>query len=114
DGPVDITARIVIAADGLGGRVLRPSDAIVSTPNVYSRIGAGATCDDPPAWCGHGVIYMFCGHGGYVGIARQEEGKGAVGAAFDVGFVKDQGGLALAAAAIIKQASGRDAAWARA
>ncbi|GMW00267.1 MAG: putative oxidoreductase [Candidatus Hydrogenedentota bacterium] len=109
---VSVRARIVVAADGLGGRLLHTIDAIDSAPYPSSRIGAAATIEPLPDWYEPGVIHMACGGGGYVGITSDERQRGAVGAAFDVRFVKEQGGLAAAARAVLREAGHADAEWA--
>ena len=90
-----ITARVVIVASGLTG-----GDAV---PEAGSRIGAGATVPAGmvPSFFENGTIFMATGHGGYVGLVRVEDGRLDVAAAFDVGFVKAQGGLGPAARAVL-------------
>lgn len=90
-----VRAKVVIVATGLGG-----SDA---APDAGSRIGAGVVvpADAVPAHFTPGTIFMATGFGGYVGLVRVEDGRLDVAAAFDVGFVKAQGGLGPAAETVL-------------
>jgi flavin-dependent dehydrogenase len=93
-------ASLVLAADGLGGQLLSGS------PTPGSRIGAGTTTDDVPDYFRPGCVYMACGSGGYVGLARLEDGRLDVAAAFDREMTRRAGGPGEAAASIL-----RDVAW---
>lgn len=99
-----VTARLVLAADGLGGRLLRGTDAFESPSAEDSRIGAGVMAHDAPSAYGPGTIYMACGTGGYVGLTRVEDGRLDVAAAFDTAFIKDSGSLARAAERVLLEA----------
>lgn len=81
-------ARVVLAADGLGGRLLdgRPLPADPS-----SRLGGGVLLQDRSASFRPGTIYMALGRDGYVGVVRVEGGKLNVAAAFDPAAVKRDG-----------------------
>ena len=96
-GTREVNARVVIAADGLNGR-LTGTDA---EPDATSRIGAGVVLDSAPEFYGPGTIFMAVGRGGYVGLVRVEDARLDVAAAFDPGFVRDAGGLGPAAAAVL-------------
>jgi flavin-dependent dehydrogenase len=97
-GPeVTIRARIVIAADGLAGRVTS-SGSVKAT----SRIGAGAILCDGPCEFTAGIIFMAVGRGGYVGLVRLEDGRLDVAAAFDTGLVRASGGPGLAAVEVLR------------
>lgn len=54
-----------------------------------------------PPFFARGTIYMVAGRGGYVGLVRVEDDRLDVAAAFDPGFVRANGGLGPAAAAIL-------------
>ena len=90
-----VSTRITILASGLTG-----GDA---TPDPGSRIGAGVTvpADAVPPFFANGTIFMATGRGGYVGLVRVEDGRLDVAAAFDVAFVKAQGGPGAAAEAVL-------------
>jgi flavin-dependent dehydrogenase len=91
-------ARVVLAADGLGGNLLARAGVTAAPPDPGARIGAGATLDDGPAFYRPGVIYMACGAGGYVGLVRLEDGRLDLAAAFDGTEVRHAGGPGAAAA----------------
>jgi flavin-dependent dehydrogenase len=94
-GGVAVRSNVTVLAGGLAG-----GDA---TPEPGSRIGAGTTvpADAVPAFFRPGTIFMATARGGYVGLVRVEDGRLDVAAAFDVGFVRTQGGLGPAAAAVL-------------
>ncbi|WP_052383983.1 NAD(P)/FAD-dependent oxidoreductase [Litchfieldella xinjiangensis] len=99
-----VSARLVLACDGLGSRLLReavPNDLHVDST---AHIGLGATLDDAPEPYCPGTIHMACGPHGYVGLVRVEEGRINVGAALDPRWVKQQGSPAAAVAAVLRQA----------
>lgn len=98
-----LTARIVVAADGLAGQSLagEPGHRIESRRS--SRIGAGAVATHGPEWFQPGTIYMACGTGGYVGAVRLEDGRLDLAAALDPWHVRRQGGLGQAAAVILAE-----------
>jgi 2-polyprenyl-6-methoxyphenol hydroxylase-like FAD-dependent oxidoreductase len=96
-------ARILVAADGLGGKLLtgEPGFRILSLRN--SRIGAGVVAPEGPAFYESGSIFMACGAEGYVGVVRLEDGRLDVAAAFDRRAVRRLGGPALAATRMLAQ-----------
>ncbi|MBY0524765.1 MAG: FAD-dependent monooxygenase [Gemmataceae bacterium] len=98
---VDVEARVVVAAPGLGGRFI-PGE----TPRAQadSRIGAGVVADGPPEFYVPGRIFMATGHGGYVGLVRREDGRLNIAAAFDASFVKQEQGPGAAAMRVLQQA----------
>ena len=99
-GPeVIIRARVVIAADGLAGRVTS-SGSVKAT----SRIGAGAILTDGPCEFTAGTIFMAVGRGGYVGLVRLEDGRLDVAAAFDPAHVRASGGPGSAAVRVLDSA----------
>lgn len=104
DTAVDVEAKVVLAADGLGGRLLRDTD-FEARPSGDSRLGAGSVTDefDPGSYL-PGVVYMACGGQGYVGLVRIEDGRLNVAAAFDVDFLKASGSMGHAAAEILRAA----------
>ena len=101
----EVVARVVVAADGLGGRLLARAGA-AAEPEAGARIGAGVTTADAPDFYRPGVVYMTCGAGGYAGLVRLEDGRLDVAAAFDAGAVRAAGGPGGAAARLL-----REAAW---
>jgi flavin-dependent dehydrogenase len=96
-----ITARVLIAADGLGGQFLAGEQGHVIERVADSRIGAGAVTENGPKWFEPGTIYMACAPGGYVGLVRLEDGRLDLAAALDLAFVRQRSGVADAVAEII-------------
>ncbi len=99
----EISAQVVIAADGLGGPLLaRAGEA--APVEAGARIGAGATTTDAPDFYRPGVVYMACGAGGYTGMVRLEDGRLDLAAAFDAAHLRTAGGPARAAARMVREA----------
>jgi flavin-dependent dehydrogenase len=94
-------SRVVLGADGLGGRLLagEPNHRVVAAAD--SRLGAGIIAKEFPAFFCPGTVYMACGKGGYVGLVRIEDGRLNIAASLDAVFVKQARGLGKAAAAIL-------------
>ena len=99
----EITARLVLAANGLGSRLLlgEPGCALRSAP--ASRVGAGAVAKTAPEFYRNGVVYMAYGSGGYVGLVRLEDGRLDIAAALDVGPLKAAHNPARAAGQILEE-----------
>ena len=97
--------RLVLAADGLGGRSLSGAEGNVGHVRVAaeSRIGAATIIEDADGFYRAGTIYMAGGVGGYVGLVRLEDNRLNVAAALDADHIAGAGGLAAAAARIIDQ-----------
>lgn len=88
-------ARVVIVADGLGGRAL--SSFANFTPRIARRafMGAGvrlACCDRAARVAPEGTVHLVHGAGGYVGLVRCVDGSINVGAALDPDRVRVDGG----------------------
>jgi flavin-dependent dehydrogenase len=99
----DVRTRLVLAADGLSGRLVhgqrgRPAAA------ADSRIGAGVLVENAPAFFAGGTIHMACDSGGYVGMVRIEDGRLDIAAALDPRRVRCAGGPGRLAAEIISRA----------
>jgi flavin-dependent dehydrogenase len=94
-----ILARVVLAADGLAGRLGNTRDVA----REGSWIGAG-TISDGPGFYQPQTIFMACGRGGYVGLVRIENGQLDIAAALDPNVVKKYGGPSRTAAAILREA----------
>lgn len=97
------SARLVLAADGLGSRLLAGEEAgeIASAPS--SRVGAGVLADSAPGFYQDGVIYMAYGSAGYVGLVRQEDGRLNIAAALNVGHVRATHSPGAAAAELLRE-----------
>ncbi len=72
-GSGEARARLVIAADGLGGRFSGGLKPIVSVTADDAYIGLGAVLDEPNGYP-PGVIHMATHRHGYVGLVRVEHG----------------------------------------
>ncbi len=97
-------SRVVVGADGLGGRLLAGQADVRAIVSAGSRLGAGVVAEENSAAFAAGTVYMACGQGGYVGLVRIEDGRLNIAAALDAVFVKQVRGLGHAAAAILREA----------
>lgn len=89
---IALSARIVLASDGLGGRLMN-GVGVESRPEKGSAIGIGAIFEEAPLWLEAGTIYMACGDGGYVGCTIVENGKLDVASALDPRFVREHSSI---------------------
>ena len=99
-----LTAKIVLAADGLGHPSLCDVSEIRDRIARSSRIGVGCEVREFPADYIPGTIHMAVGRGGYVGLVCVERGALNIAAAFDARLVRDSGGPARAAACVLAEA----------
>ena len=106
DGSVLAEARVVLAADGLGGTLLARAGENAAPPQLRARIGAGVVSTNAPAFYDPGTLYMTCGDGGYLGLVRLEDGRLDLAAAFDADWLRRVGGPGASAIHLLK-----DAAW---
>ncbi len=97
-------AAVVIAADGLGGRLLGRAGLGSAPAAEGSRVGAGAVVDDGGIFFRPGTVYMACGSGGYAGMVRLEDGRLDVAAALDVARVRADQGPGRAVARLLGEA----------
>jgi flavin-dependent dehydrogenase len=101
-----VQARVVVAADGLAGSLLRGSEAFAgpaakgTSVHPRSRIGLSAMLGTEPPWVAGGTIHMFAAPRGYVGAVRLEDGRVNLAAAVDPRFIAESGGPSCAIAAI--------------
>lgn len=87
-----LRARVVLAADGLGGSFLGGGAQRRSPTKEGSRVGAGALLRGRRvSGLRAGVIHMAVAPNGYVGLVRAEEGSTCVAAAFDRETIRDSG-----------------------
>ena len=96
-----LRTRLLLAADGLGGRLLAGEPGCVPVAAWGSRLGAGAVAATAPPFFAPGSIYMGCGVGGYVGLVRLEDGRLDIAAALDAWLIRKHGGLGGAVAAVL-------------
>lgn len=101
DRTVEARAGLVLAADGLGCRLLNGTMAPAARG---ARIGAGVVADSGPDAYAPGAVFMARAEGGYVGVVRVEGGRLDIAAALDAAFVRQAGGPGGAAAEILREA----------
>ena len=104
DSTATVQAQLLIAADGLGGGLLKRTDDVTSQVEDDSRIGAGVIAPTAPDFFAPRYIHMACGKFGYVGAQIIEDGTLDIGAALDAAFVRESGGLGPAAAKTLAEA----------
>ncbi|NBR07469.1 MAG: NAD-binding protein [Planctomycetes bacterium] len=96
-------AKIVLAADGLGGGLLVRKNITTRLKSNNSRIGAGVTLLNPPDFYKTGTLFMISGNGGYLGLVRLEDGRLDLAAAFDPIAIKIQGGMGPLAKSLLQE-----------
>ena len=99
----DVTTPVVVGANGLSGRLLDESGD-GERWEAGSRIGAGASVPELPAWYPRRRVVMACGRSGYVGMVELEDGRLDVAAALDPDAVRTAGGLGALAERIVAEA----------
>lgn len=101
---VRVATRLVLAADGLGGRLLSGHTRSDVVTEEGSWVGAGAVAETAPTAFDRGTVFMACGRGGYVGLVRLEDSRFNIAAAFDPSLLKRRHHPGAAAAAILHEA----------
>jgi menaquinone-9 beta-reductase len=99
---LEARASVVVAADGLGGKLLARAGIAEAPPDPGARLGAGVVLDSGPAFYEPGTVFMACGAGGYVGLVRLEDGRLDLAAALDA--VQVRGGVGGAACRVLQAA----------
>jgi len=106
---VNLSARVVVAADGLRSGILagRGGGRPMSGPGTAKggKIGLGAVLEEENPRYGHGVIHMAVGERGYVGLVRTEDGRLNVAAALNPAALGRGSPPEGAIAAILQEAS---------
>lgn len=97
------SAKVVLVATGLTGMDFSNLPALARQVSAGAPIGAGVFIDDPHSFPA-GVIHMAASAEGYVGLARVEDGRLDIGAAFNPSVSRQAGGIGKLAAKIITQA----------
>lgn len=95
-------ARVVVAADGVQGRLLADEPGMAQRVPTSSRMGAACTIDagaDGPA---EGEVRMCVGREGYVGMARLRDGRTHVAAALRPASARRAGGPGALAERILR------------
>jgi flavin-dependent dehydrogenase len=99
-----VRARVVLSADGLGGRLLAGEPGFRPIMQADSRIGAGAVSPEAPAFYAPGTVFLTGGAGGYLGLVRLEDGRLDLAAALDRARTRQVGGPGPAAEALLDEA----------
>lgn len=99
-----ITARVVLVADGLGGRALSGLPGFDWRVKPAARMGLGAVVDAGQATIAPGEIAMACGRMGYVGAVRLDDGSLDIAAAVEPDAIRAAGSPAAALGAIWRDA----------
>ncbi|HTU21456.1 MAG TPA: NAD(P)/FAD-dependent oxidoreductase [Gemmataceae bacterium] len=104
-GPIreHVAARVVLAADGLGGKLVARAGGDEERAAPGARIGAGVVAATAPDFYAPGLIFMACGRDGYLGLVRLEDGRLNLAAALDPGWVRLCGGPGPAAEALLAE-----------
>jgi flavin-dependent dehydrogenase len=102
----ELSARLVLACDGLAGRLLDGEPGARWRISRASRMGIGVILDRGPGDYQSGTVYMAVGTHGYVGLVRLEDGRLNVAAALDWGACHAAGGPGAVAGRIL-----RDCHW---
>lgn len=99
-----VSARVIVAASGLGG--IGPADDLAPRTRVEGRSRVGTSCSvvDFAAFYRPRTIFMAVGKGGYVGLVRVEDGSLNAAAAFERRFLRDCGSPAAAATRLLSGA----------
>jgi flavin-dependent dehydrogenase len=106
----EVASRIVLAANGLGGKLEEHADGLdgdLASARPWepgSRVGAGVMVPRAPAAYEPGTVYMACAADGYVGQVVVEDGRVDMAAALDPLAVKAAGGAGELSAKIIAAA----------
>src|SRR5207248_1089246 len=82
-GQVDVAARLILVATGLGASLAPAAPTPRRRRDRHSRVGAGLLLDRGPPWLRRGTVYMACGAAGYVGMVRLEDDRVEAAAALD-------------------------------
>jgi flavin-dependent dehydrogenase len=103
--PFTASAKVVVAADGLGHGSLRELPHLSAVIAPDARVGVGAVDEAGRITAPPGTILMAVDAGGYVGVARAEGARVSVAAAFDPLALKAHGSPARAVRAVLASAN---------
>lgn len=103
----EVRTKVVIAAGGLGFSIEGSSPSNHPRQRLWSRsrLGGATIVSDHSCDLPTGTVRMIVARRGYVGFARLEDDRLAVGGAFDASLVHDRGGLAGAAAQVLEESN---------
>ena len=102
--PLEVRARVVLAADGLAHASLRDHEQFASQVSPDSRIGVGGHLATFPASYECGTVYMAVGRPGYVGLVRVEESQLNIAGALLPEYVRGAGSVPEAVGGLIREA----------
>jgi len=90
---IEVQTRAVVAADGLGSRLMAQAGVPSEVPATSRRrlVGLGGVFSPSPSSYPAGVIHMAVGEAGYVGLSRVEDGSLNVAAALDPTILREKG-----------------------
>jgi flavin-dependent dehydrogenase len=88
---IEVVSRVVVAADGLAGRLARQTPGCTHSVNPRSRIGVSATTSLVPNGYRSGTIQMVVGREGYIGALQVENGNLELAAALEPAAMKRWG-----------------------
>ncbi|MCX5968522.1 MAG: FAD-dependent monooxygenase [Cyanobacteria bacterium] len=91
DNDVEISTRIVVAADGLTGGIARETPGCTRVIQSHSRIGVSAATTFVPKGYKPGTIQMAIGRDGYVGSLQVEDGHIEIAASLDPAAIRRSG-----------------------
>ena len=94
-------ARIIVAADGLGGQLAAHEPGLEPRIRHSSRIGFGCAVPGGSEMIQSGEIEMAAGRAGYVGVVRLEDGRVCIAAALDLTAVRHADGPGRVAMSIL-------------
>lgn len=80
---IPVRAKLILAADGLGGQFLHGQVGSNQKVLPSSRIGMGTVAEEVPDFYTFGTVYMACGREGYLGMVRLADGRLDLAAALD-------------------------------
>ena len=104
EGDLEVAARVVIDAGGLGGGLSAAKGGGGDRLTPGSRIGVGAVFAPDTAAYARGEIHMVVGEGGYVGLVRVADGSLTVAAALDPSWLREHASPGDAVAALLRTA----------
>lgn len=102
-GGATLWAKLVLVADGLGGRALAEQPEFELEIDARERVGVGALISGAGNWP-VGVVHMAGVRGGYIGLVRVEDDLLDIAGALRPELVRETGGTQAAVARILREA----------
>ena len=99
-----VSARVVLAADGIHGKLLERAGEGAPRITPGSRIGLGTIVTSACAAYVHGTVFLACAPRGYVGVARAEHNQLIIAAAMDPEFLRAHRSPAEAVREVLREA----------